>query len=370
MRRWTAAAVVATTAVALAACSDDRPGSTPPPTSPESSAASASQTAEPSTSTTPGPPQVVTPGTDLLDWAPAPGTVKDTVTVSGQSVLTVDEQSTRARLEGPQQLVVNAGRTGRVAEAAIDGEHALVVVADRNEERPATATVLNLTTGERVVVNGRSEVPTTTGGTFALGAGQVAYASYAGDAYCLAQAELASGATKLAWCAPDGYGFNQARITQQGLTLLTFDDAQPSCRTVAAVAGGELEAFPGLPECVGWDGVLLDGGRVWSEVPNPRRIDAARFYASVGDTSYALGRGTSGSLVACGGSAYFSRDPAREGDAPQVLRWTVDGSLDVVYEGPAGRDGFMAVPLRCGGSDLTVTSLTSAGDEQVTAPLR
>ena len=43
--------------------------------------------------------------------------------------------------------------------------------------------------------------------------------------------------------------------------------------------------------------------------------------------------------------------------------------LDVVYEAPAGKDGFVASPLRCGGDQLTVTALTAAGDEQVTARL-
>ena len=55
---------------------------------------------------------------------------------------------------------------------------------------------------------------------------------------------------------------------------------------------------------------MLDGTTVWSVVPNDHRIDAAHFYAHTDAGWYDLGPGTSGSLVACAGAAYFTRDPA------------------------------------------------------------
>ena len=339
------------------------PASTPPGTSSGSPAAGGS----------PDAPVVVEPVPDLLDWSPAPGRVEDTVTVSGPWTLTVDPHGRRVTLEGPEPESVAAGRDRRVSEALIDGEYALVVSQDRLEQRPAVATVIELATGRRLVLDGTSEVPTTTGGTWALGAGHLLHATRpdvgAVDRYCLARVDLASGRPEVAWCAGPGQGFTHARITGQGDTLLTFDDSQPSCRTVATVSQGDVAPFAGVAECRGWDGVVLEGGRVWSVVLRESRIDDAHLYATVGDGYYDLGPGTSGSLVECAGAAYFSRDPAREGDPAQVLRWRPDGTLAVVYEAPTGGEGFVTVPLRCGGDRLTLTALTESGDEQVTAPV-
>ena len=83
-----------------------------------------------------------------------------------------------------------------------------------------------------------------------------------------------------------------------------------------------LTPFPGVTDCKGWDSALLDGTAVWSVVPNERRIEAAHFYAHTDDGWYDLGPGTSGSLVACAGAAYFIRDPAtqhRPGDPAALV---------------------------------------------------
>jgi hypothetical protein len=139
---------------------------------------------------------------------------------------------------------------------------------------------------------------------------------------------------------------------------------------VATLVGDGIEAFPAVAECQGWEGALLPGGRVWSVVPKETRIDDAHLYAALGDGFFDLGPGISGSLSICGGAAYFARDPGRDADRAQVLRWTADGRLSVVYEAPGGGEGFVTVPLRCGDTDLTLTALTEGGDEQVTARLR
>ena len=58
-----------------------------------------------------------------------------------------------------------------MTEALIDGEYAVVVTEDEQAQQPNTATVIDLATGEKSVLDGRSDVPTTTGGTWALGDG-------------------------------------------------------------------------------------------------------------------------------------------------------------------------------------------------------
>lgn len=360
--------------LALGACSGDGDGA-PPSGSPSPSAtrtSGASQTGTPPGGTADAP-AVVTPTVDLLDWSAVPGSVDRTVTVSGPWTLTVDEQGRRARLSGPAPVTVTAGSRNRISDALIDRDFAVVVSQDRLERRPATATVVELATGHRFVLDGTSEVPTTTGGTWALGEGHVLHATTQ-DAgamvrYCLASVDLASETSQVAWCAEPRHGFTNARITADGDSLLTFDDSQPSCRTVGSLAGGDLTPFPGVTECKGWDGALLTDGRIWSVVPRDDHIDAAHYYAAIGEGFFDLGPGTSGSLVTCAGAAYFSRDPGREGDPAQVLRWTPDGRLAVVYEAPAAGEGFITVPLRCGDDTLTVTALTEGGDEQVSAAL-
>lgn len=330
-------------------------------------------TATPPAGGTSADPVPVEPRPDLLAWQPVPGPVTDTVTVSGPWTLTVDDQGRRAVLDGPRPATVAAGPQGRISDALMDGRYALVVSQHRLEERPSTATVLDLDSGRRLVLDGDSPVATTTGGTWALGQGRVLHATTQGSGadarYCLAAVDLPGGTSTVAWCAPPRHGFNQARTTAEGDTLLAFDDAQPSCRTVGSVTDGALTAFPGVADCEGWDGALLAGGRIWSVIPNERRIDAARFYAAVGDAYVDLGPGTSGSLVACGGAAYFTRDPGRAGEPARVLRWTPDGELSTVYEAPVRGEGFVVVPLRCGADTLTLTTLSESGDEQVSAPL-
>jgi hypothetical protein len=195
-----------------------------------------------------------------------------------------------------------------------------------------------------------------------------------GSAYCLAQHTLATARSEVGWCAEDRHGFNHAIVSDDAIALLTFDDAQPSCRTLVALRQGEavpLEATPfeGVTECKGWDGATLaDGLEIWSVVPKESRIDAGHFFAETSSGIVDLGPGTSGSLTVCSGAAYFTRDPQREGDPAQLLRWAGD-ELTVVYESSSGGEAFITTPLRCGGGELTLTMLAEASDEQVVATL-
>lgn len=315
-------------------------------------------------------PATASATTDLLDWSAVAGSTDDTSTVSGEWTLTVNGARTLATLDGPDRRQIPSGKRGRITEALINGEYAVVVIGDRLEQRPATATVVDLADGTTSTIDGRSEVPTVNGGTWALGETTLLHATRQRSSYCLARTQLPDLTTVVVWCAPPNQGFNAARISSAGEAMLTFDDQHPSCRTVVTIHDGDVTPFPEVAKCTAWEGVLLSGGRIWSVIPNQRQVGEARIYASVGESFFDLGPGISGTLTACSGAAYFGRDPGRDGGPAQVLRWTPDGALSVIYESASGGNAVLGGPPRCGEDHLTVTALTDSGDVQVTALLR
>ena len=316
-------------------------------------------------------PAVVEPTTNLLEWTPVTGPTSSTVTRSGPWTLTINQAGTRASVEDSdwRARFVEGGRQS-ISDAMIAGDWAVLVVQDRLETRPAEAHVVRLgSQSGRFTLDGSSEVPTTTGGTWALGDGTLVHPTIGpGGTYCLATVDLEKQSSERTWCAERRHGFNGARVTPEGTSLMTFDDQQPSCRTVVEVAGDDVVPFEGVEDCLGWEGVLIDDGAVWSVVPKANRIEEARYYARMGDDYFDLGPGTSGTLVPCAGAAYFSQDPVRDGEPARLLRWTPQGTLEVVYETPGRGPAFLTEP-RCGDDRITLTALGESGDEQVTASL-
>ncbi len=361
--RYAASATVL--ALALSGCSgsdstEPTPATTPPPSTAPPSTAPSGGTAD--------RPAVVEPATDLLDWQPVDGPIEATATRSGDWTLIVEPGGRGYRLEGPRSASGSAGSGLRVSDALIDADWAVVVRQDKAEQRPMTAEVTDLATGKRFRIDGRSDVPTTTGGTWALGEGRLVHATVGPKgAYCVADVDLATRASALGWCAPERHGFNDARITPAGTSLLTFDGGQPSCRTLVSLEGPRATPFPGVEDCKGWDGLRTDDGAVWSVIPKERQVESAHFYARAGDGYFDLGPGTAGTLAWCAGAAYFVRDPQREGDPAALMRWSAGTGLAVVYQSPGGQ-AFLGEP-RCGGDTLTVTAMAEDGDEQVSADL-
>jgi hypothetical protein len=231
--------------------------------------------------------------------------------------------------------------------------------------------LVDLASGRTTTLDGRSDPPTVVGGTWALGPDALVHAtSGPRGRYCLATVDLSDGSGTTGWCAEPRHGFSRASLTDDGTTLMTFDDHHPSCRTLSTVEGSELTRLPGVTDCKGWDSALLGGAAVWSVVPRDRRIEAAHFYAHTARGWWDLGPGRSGSLVVCAGSAFFTRDPASRADPAQLMRWSPDGAgLTVAYATHGTGNAFLAPP-RCGGTHLTVTAYSQAGDEQVTTSLR
>jgi hypothetical protein len=185
----------------------------------------------------------------------------------------------------------------------------------------------------------------------------------------VATVDLSTGTGTRGWCAQPRHGFSTASVTNDGISMMTFDDHRPSCRSLVDVSGDRLTPIPGVTPCKGWDSARVGGSTVWSVTPNERRIEVAHFYAHTPTGWYDLGRGTSGSLVTCDGSAYFTRDPGSRTDPATLLRWSPDTtSLSVAFASRGTGNAFLAPP-RCGGTHLTVTAYEQAGDQQVTTRL-
>lgn len=358
-RRGLRYAAGAALVLALAGCSGDDQGAGPEPSSPPSGSAT---TASPPASSTPAS-RAAAP----LDWKPVPGPVRDEVTAGGDWTLTVDGDDGGWTLDGGRKQSHDAPSGFRVSDALLDQHWAVVVLQDRTEQQPSRAEVTELATGETFTIDGRSDVPTTNGGTWALGDDRLLHATVDGRSYCLASVDLGSRASTLGWCAPKRHGFNGARITPAGDSVLSFDSGRPSCRTLMALDGSDGTPFPGVPDCQAWDGLRTDGGAVWSVIPNEHQIEEGHFYASSGGEESDLGPGTAGSLVWCGGAAWFARDPARDGAPATLMRWSPADGLSVAYRSPGGQ-AFLSSP-RCGGDAITVTAMAEKGDEQVTARL-
>jgi hypothetical protein len=368
-------ATVAVLALLVTACTDADDG----PASPASPQPSPSGTTEPSSSTTtPSPteasseptggssdaPAPVDAITDLMEWQPIEGSTDHTITTNGDWTLDVSADGSHYDLDGPGNgKGFSLKRRDRVSDAFLDQQWAVVVVSDRQETRPPLTEVTELATFKTFRVGGRSDPPTVPGGSWAMGGGTLAHATVSSDgSYCLATVDLESRRSRLGWCAQPQHGFNHARVTEQGISLLTFDDASPACRTVVQTTDRAVEPFPGVPACKAWEGMLLESGAIWSITPKENRIEEAEVYARVGEGYFDLGPGTSGTLTPCAGAAYFVRDPQRDGEPARVMRW--DGtSLAIVYESPGG-EAFLAAP-RCGGNTLNVSAFAESGDEQV-----
>jgi hypothetical protein len=313
----------------------------------------------------------VSPVRALLGWKAVPGSTENLVTVGDDDwTLTVPNGGGEARLRGPRTVTVRAASGSSITDAFLTGTRALVVEEDRQAARPDVAVLIDLDSGARTTLDEGSDPPTAVGGTWALGPQTLVHATSGGHGrYCLATVDLADGQGSTGWCAEPRHGFRGAAITDDGTSMLTFDDHHPSCRTVVQVSGRSLIPFPGVPECKGWDSAMVAGSTIWSVVRNEHRIDTARFYAHTDAGWFDLGAGTTGSLVTCGGSAFFTRDPATRTDPARLMRWSpAEHALTIAFESKGTGSAFLSPP-RCGGAHLTVTAYSRAGDEQVTAGL-
>ncbi|QZY28931.1 hypothetical protein [Nocardioides coralli] len=303
----------------------------------------------------------------VLDWQPVEGDPTAETTVSGRWRLSLTEGG-EATLTGPREVALDVPRDFRVTDALLDTDHAVVVAEHERAEQPNVATVVDLASGRTSTIDGDSEVPTTVGGTWALGSGLLVHATTQGRDYCLAVADLVTGRSRLGPCVPPRHGITNAHVSPAGITAMTFDDGRPSCRTLNRVEGDDFVPLAGVQECRGWEAVATETFAAWGVVPRERRIEDSVYLVDTGEGPVEIGPGTTGSLTWCGSAAYVVRDPQRAGDPARLLRVAPDGGTEVVYESPGRGKAFLSAP-RCGGSHLTISAFSAAGDEQVTAAL-
>ena len=315
-------------------------------------------------------PIVLRPTSDPLPWKPVPGSTRDEVTVGGDWRLTLPSGGDSARLEGPHSRTIAAGPHSSISDAFLDGTHALVVSEDDLARTPDVATLVDLAAGHATTLDRTSDPSTSVGGTWALGPTSLAHATAGPNRrYCVVFLDLDSGRPDGRYCVPPRNGLSRASITDDGTTLMRFDAQHPSCRTLLTRAGARFTPLPGVTPCKGWDSTSVRGGVVWSVVPKERRVEAAHFLSHTSAGWFDLGRGTSGTLVACAGAAYFVRDPATRQDPAALLRWDpAHHALATVFTSKGHGNAFLSPP-RCGGDHLTVTAFSAAGDQQVTAAL-
>jgi len=363
-------------ALLLAGCADDpdarpeaEPSESSSPAEPESDSASPTESPTESPSESPTQEETEQPRADLpvdlLDWKPVPGPVDDEVTVSGKWRLTRAADGSRARLAGPAGATYSPPRGFSYSEALMDGQYAVVVAQHDQETKPNVAEVVDLSDGRVTRIDGRSRPATTSGGSWTLGSGILAHPTRAGRDYCVATVDLLADRGRRGPCVPPRHGLSNVTITPAGASAMTFDDSRPSCRTLNRVEGARFVPVRGATECKGWDAATTETAQVWSEIPKEKQIERADFYADAGSGPVELGPGTSGTLTWCGDAAYFVRDPQRSDEPARLVR--VQGEeATVVYESPGKGNAFLSAP-RCGGTDLTITAFTAAGDEQVTA---
>lgn len=371
MRRL--ACVVALTTALLAGCSEDPEAAPEPEPEPSETTSEASPSETPESTPTKAPAKPSESPTDdlpvdLLDWKPVPGPVDDEVTVSGKWRLTRAADGSRAELSGPAGATYRPPAGFTYSDVLIDGQYAVVVAQHEQETEPSVAEVVDLSNGGVTRIDGKSDPATTTGGAWAIGSGFLAHATQDGGDYCLAVVDLLAARGRLGPCVPPRHGLSNVTITPAGISAMTFDDSRPSCRTLNRVEGTSLSPVRGVTKCKGWDVATTETAAVWSEIPNESKIEAGEFYADTGGGPVDLGPGTSGTLTWCGDAAYFVRDPQRDDEPARLVR-VRDGEATVVYESPGQGNAFLSAP-RCGGTDLTITAYTAAGDEQVTTRLR
>ena len=119
--------------------------------------------------------------TNLLDWQPT----KATVANSEWRLSAGNKQA--AELSGPATVGFGTAPQ-RISDLLLDDMFAVVVSQDPQENEPGNASVFDLAKMKESSVGPDSDVPTTNGGTWALGEGKLFHATYGPkNAYCLAR---------------------------------------------------------------------------------------------------------------------------------------------------------------------------------------
>jgi hypothetical protein len=355
MRVGTATAV--SMLLLVAACtSDDVPTTKPRQPSADSSSPPAS------------PPDSEPPPSTPLEWQATGHSVDERVVV-GERWTAVAREG-RVRFESvvgrAGAIQVRTVEGGEVNALLLDGDTAVVSYAFGGEVSVGVGYRIDLSTGEQTKIVTPEPA---NGGDWALIDDSLYYPALGEDERaCLAMLAVTDGNGEEGWCPPRRVGIAEVQANEHGVAAMLFDYASDiSCRTLTVLdQAGVPQPLDGPAECTGWDVAATRTGVIFSEVPRPRRQEAAVFRAITdGGAPQRLARGTTGSLTSCGGDAFFVQDPGSMTDPARLMRW--DGaSLSVAYESVSKGNAFLGSP-ECADDVLTISSFGEDGDEQVSA---
>ncbi|MCW2832389.1 MAG: hypothetical protein JWN68_342 [Nocardioides sp.] len=360
MRRAARTAMAATLLLLAAACADDE---REPAEAPTTSSAAAS---EAPSETESAPTEPVEPA-QQLEWQPTGHGVDERVVV-GES-WTALAQRGDVRFEsttGGDDVVLDAVTSGEVDALLLDGETAVVSYSFGGEVASGLGYRVDLSTGEQIKI----VVPEpANGGDWALVDNSLYYPGLAEDGRaCLATLAVADGNGEDGWCPPGRVGIAELDANEHGVAAMLFDyGSDISCRTLTLLdRAGVPQPVDGPGECIGWDIAATSTGIIFSEVPRPRRQERAVFSTiTEGGQPQILAKGTTGSLVSCGGDAFFVSDPTTASEPARLMRW--DGTdLSVAYQSASKGNAFLGRP-ECADGILTISSFGEDGDEQVYA---
>lgn len=301
-----------------------------------------------------------------LEWTEDDHPMKARVVVGEKWTAVADETS--VTFEGPDgTYTLDEDQGGSIDSVFIDGDRAVVSYGFGGETMQGLAFRIDLAT--RTSTEIVSPQPAN-GGAWTMFDDSLHYPTFGDDdAYCLATLAVADGNGEDGWCAPPRTGFSSLTSSEHGVGIMTFDAARPvSCRTVGILdATGKPAPVEEATACKGWDVAATSTGAIWSEVPREQRQEQATFHAVADGAVADLGRGATGSLVACGGDTFFVRDPRQDTDPARLMRW--DGSeLTVAFESGGTGNVFLAPP-ECADDILTVSEFGEERDRRLWARL-
>lgn len=353
MRRVIRTAIAAALLLVAAGCGDDGEP-TPRPTKSASDTPTAS------------PPETA-PTASPLDWAPTGHDVEDRVIVGEKWTAIVAENDVvfESATNSAAHVTLPTNRSGTVDAVLLEGDTAVVSYSFGGETTVGLGYRVDLTTGERTEIV--SPEPAN-GGDWAMIDDSLYYPALGEDERaCLATLAVADGNGEDGWCPPDRVGIAELDASDNGVAAMLFDYASRiSCRTLTLLdQTGVPQPVEGPARCTGWDIAATSTGIIWSEIPRPKRQEAAVFHAVVDGTARELAPGTTGTLTSCGGETFFVSDPVTMTDPARLMRW--DGAaLSVAYESDSSGNAFLGRP-ECADGIITISSFGEKGDEQVSA---
>ena len=358
MRRAVAAAMAAVCCFATACSGDDDSSESSDKTSSESAAsAKGSPTQSWKDAST------AQPGSEDLDWK------VHNVSDSGIAAATrgwtgvADSLGKKVTLSGPGKTVRYAPKRGQVTAIEMQWPWAVVYAGGNLTNQaagPGELAVFDLRRGERRMVGkDGSAPPPSASGSVAMHDGELAYPTGPNNHFCLARLDLRTLDGKRVECAkPLKEGFSEFRLSDSGLGYTSFDNKRPApCMTLKEVRDGETGTVDAAKPCVGWEVVPGTDSALWLQIRNRHRVEIATAYARDTEGKVAkLGPALSGSTTWCAGATYFVRPTSKDGTADDLMRWSPDDGLDVVWS-PGKRKVSFVFPPQCGGSSITLPGL-------------